>query len=117
GTTPPAGDPQDVPVDTTGPAEPPGAEATGAAAGDTAAPRDGVRRGAALMASGTAVSRLLGFLRLMVLGVAIGATGQAADAFSVANKLPNVLFMLLAGGVLNAVLVPQVVRAYKRHAG
>ncbi len=76
-----------------------------------------VRRGAAVMASGTAVSRLLGFLRAMALAAAIGATGQAADAFSVANKLPNVLFMLLAGGVLNAVLVPQVVRAYKRHAG
>ncbi len=81
------------------------------------APRGGVRRGAALMASGTAVSRLLGFLRAMVLAAAIGATGQAADAFSVANKLPNVLYMLLAGGVLNAVLVPQVVRAYKRDAG
>lgn len=80
-------------------------------------PGGGLRRGAALMASGTAVSRLLGFLRAMVLAAAIGATGQAADAFSVANKLPNVLYMLLAGGVLNAVLVPQVVRAYKRDAG
>ncbi|QCB95512.1 murein biosynthesis integral membrane protein MurJ [Cellulomonas shaoxiangyii] len=69
------------------------------------------------MASGTAVSRLLGFLRAMALAAAVGATGQAADAFSVANKLPNVLYMLLAGGVLNAILVPQVVRAYKRNAG
>lgn len=78
---------------------------------------DGVRRGAALMASGTAASRVLGLLRGMVLASAIGATGQAADAFAVANKLPNVLYMLLAGGVLNAILVPQVVRAYKRKAG
>ncbi|WP_315093033.1 murein biosynthesis integral membrane protein MurJ [uncultured Cellulomonas sp.] len=78
---------------------------------------DGMRRGAALMASGTAVSRVLGLLRGMVLATAIGATGQAADAFAVANKLPNVLYMLLAGGVLNAILVPQVVRAYKRKAG
>lgn len=77
----------------------------------------GMRRGAALMASGTAVSRVLGLLRGMVLVSAIGATGQAADAFAVANKLPNVLYMLLAGGMLNAVLVPQVVRAYKRRAG
>jgi murein biosynthesis integral membrane protein MurJ len=76
-----------------------------------------VRRGAALMASGTAASRVLGLLRQMVLASAIGATGQAADAFSVANKLPNVLYMLLAGGVLNAVLVPQVVRAYRRRVG
>jgi putative peptidoglycan lipid II flippase len=78
---------------------------------------DGIRRGAALMASGTAASRVLGLLRGMVLASAIGATGQAADAFAVANKLPNVLYMLLAGGVLNAILVPQVVRAYKRKAG
>ena len=78
---------------------------------------DGTRRGAALMASGTAASRVLGLLRAMVMASAIGATGQAADAFSVANKLPNVLYMLLIGGVLNAILVPQVVRAYKRHSG
>lgn len=78
---------------------------------------DGMRRGAALMASGTAVSRVLGLLRAMVMASAIGATGQAADAFAVANNLPNVLYMLLAGGVLNAILVPQVVRAYKRKAG
>lgn len=77
----------------------------------------GLRRGAALMASGTAVSRVLGLVRGMVLVAAVGATGQAADALAVANKLPNVLYMLLAGGVLNAVLVPQVVRAYKRNAG
>ncbi|MBO3089125.1 murein biosynthesis integral membrane protein MurJ [Cellulomonas dongxiuzhuiae] len=113
-TSVPPGDPQDVPGGPGDPVEPLGGES---GADDRTGPRGGVRRGAALMASGTAVSRLLGFLRLMVLGVAIGATGQAADAFSVANKLPNVLFMLLAGGVLNAVLVPQVVRAYKRHAG
>ncbi|GIG20700.1 hypothetical protein Cch01nite_14240 [Cellulomonas chitinilytica] len=77
----------------------------------------GMRRGAALMASGTAVSRVLGLLRAQVLILAIAATGEAADAFSVANKLPNILYMLLAGGVLNAVLVPQVVRAYRRDAG
>ncbi len=77
----------------------------------------GLRRGAAAMASGTAASRVLGLLRGMVMVSAIGATGQAADAFAVANKLPNILYMLLAGGVLNAVLVPQVVRAYKRKAG
>lgn len=106
------GDPQDVPGDPGNPVEPLG-DADGTAGRDSG----GVRRGAALMASGTAVSRLLGFLRAVVIIAAIDGTGQAADAFSVANKLPNVLYMLLAGGVLNAVLVPQVVRAYKRNAG
>ncbi len=77
----------------------------------------GMRRGAALMASGTAASRVLGLLRVMVLAAAIGGTGQAVDAFTVANNLPNILYLLLIGGVLNAILVPQVVRAYKRNAG
>ena len=79
---------------------------------------DGMRRrGAALMASGTAVSRVLGILRGMVMVSAIGATGLAADAFALANKLPNIAVMLLATGVLNAVLVPQVVRAYSARPG
>jgi len=121
GTTPPPGDPQDVPGDPANPVEPVGADGRGAPSGEdgraTGAPRGGVRRGAALMASGTAASRLLGLLRTIVLVAAIGATGQAADAFSVANKMPTVLYMLLAGGVLNAVLVPQVVRAYRGSSG
>ncbi|WP_263731858.1 murein biosynthesis integral membrane protein MurJ [Cellulomonas sp. SG140] len=76
-----------------------------------------IGRASALMGSGTAASRVLGLLRSIALAAAIGATGQAADAFAVANKLPNILYQLLAGGALNAVLVPQVVRAYKRRAG
>jgi hypothetical protein len=66
-----------------------------------------------LMAAGTAASRLLGFVRNIVLVAAIGASGDVANAFDVANKLPNILFTILAGGVLNAVLVPQIVRAYQ----
>ncbi|MCC2313524.1 murein biosynthesis integral membrane protein MurJ [Cellulomonas xiejunii] len=119
GTTPPPGDPQDVPGDPANPVEPAGADGRGAGTdGRTPdASRGGVRRGAAIMASGTAASRLLGLLRSIVLIAAIGATGEAADAFSVANKMPTVLYMLLAGGVLNAVLVPQVVRAYRGSSG
>jgi len=33
------------------------------------------------------------------------------DAWDVANTLPNIVYLLLAGGVLNAVLVPQITRA------
>lgn len=65
------------------------------------------------MFSGTLVSRILGQVRLIVLLAALGVTGQA-DAFQVANTLPNTIYMLLAGGVLNAILVPQIVRALKR---
>ncbi len=70
-----------------------------------------------LMASGTAVSRILGFVKASLLVYAISVTGGAADAFAIGNTLPNILYLLIAGGVLNAVLVPQVVRAYQRTDG
>ncbi|PJI91084.1 murein biosynthesis integral membrane protein MurJ [Luteimicrobium subarcticum] len=70
-----------------------------------------------LMASGTAVSRVLGFVRNIALIAAIGATSSVANAFDIANKLPNMLFAILAGGMLNAVLVPQIVRAYQSRHG
>jgi len=68
------------------------------------------------MFSGTLVSRILGQVRLIVLVAALGTTAQA-DAFMVANTLPNTIYNLIAGGVLNAILVPQVVRAMKRPDG
>src|SRR5690349_11388003 len=37
----------------------------------------------------------------------------AGDAFSLANTLPNVLYMLAAGGILNAVLIPSLTRAMR----
>lgn len=71
---------------------------------------------AAVMASGTLVSRILGLVRAAMLAAAIATVGGAADAFSVANKLPTIIYMLIAGGVLNAVLVPQIVRAMQNKA-
>ena len=70
----------------------------------------GVMRSSAVMAAGTAVSRVLGFVRAAMLAGAIGVAASG-DAFSVANTVPNNLYILLAGGVLNAVLVPQITRA------
>lgn len=75
-------------------------------------------RSSAVMTAGTLTSRILGFVKTMLLATAIGVTvGGTADAFDVANKVPNNLYMLLAGGVLNAVLVPQIIRAAKRPDG
>ncbi|HEY6793749.1 MAG TPA: murein biosynthesis integral membrane protein MurJ [Kineosporiaceae bacterium] len=70
----------------------------------------------ALMATGTLTSRVLGVVRVAVLAWAIGV-GFDADPFAVANTLPNNLFILIGGGVLNAVLVPQIVRAAKHSDG
>jgi len=86
--------------------------------------RAGARRGqrsgtvlgaSAAMASGTVVSRLTGFVRNAMLVAAIG-TELHADVFNIANTVPNMLYILLAGGVFNAVLVPQLVRAMKYDA-
>jgi putative peptidoglycan lipid II flippase len=71
-----------------------------------------VARSSAWMALGTIVSRVTGFLRAGLLAVVIG-TELNGDLFDVANTIPNTLYILLAGGVFNVVLVPQLVRAMK----
>jgi len=76
-----------------------------------------LRRNTAIMAAGTATSRALGLVRTALLAWAIGVNAGPASAFDVANKLPGILLTLLASGVLNAVLVPQVVRAMARTNG
>src|SRR6476660_7307437 len=64
------------------------------------------------MAAGTIFSRLRGFVRGILLAAALGV-GLHADVFNIANTVPNMLYILLAGGVVNAVLVPPLVRAMK----
>ena len=78
-------------------------------------PRRSILRASALMASGTMVSRILGFVRNAMLIAAVGATaGGVGAAFQTANTLPNTVFNLLASGIFDAVLVPQIVGAIKR---
>jgi putative peptidoglycan lipid II flippase len=73
----------------------------------------GLARATAVMAAGTLVSRILGLASKALLAALLGtaAVNLAANAFDVANKLPNLIYALVAGGALNAVLVPQIVRA------
>lgn len=66
----------------------------------------------ALMAAGTVVSRISGFARAFLLAAALGNLLHA-DLFTIGNTIPNMLYILLAGGVFNAVLVPQLVRSMK----
>ena len=76
-----------------------------------------VAKSSLLMAGGTITSRVLGFARTVVLALTIGVTTDAADAFGVANQLPNNLYAIIAGGVLSAVLVPQIVKARSHKDG
>lgn len=70
-------------------------------------------RGGASLAAGSIVSRLTGFVRSAVIVAALG-TGLFADGYNVANTVPNILYILLVGGALNSVLVPELVRAARR---
>jgi putative peptidoglycan lipid II flippase len=67
-------------------------------------------RSTAGMAAGTIASRVLGVVRASMQLAVVGAF-LTGDAWDVANTLPNIVYLLLAGGVLNAVLVPQITRA------
>lgn len=67
------------------------------------------------MASGSLVSRLLGFARNYLFGmIFVGLTSAVANTFSAANVLPNTIWILVGGGTLNAILVPAIVRAAKQ---
>ncbi|MDO5060935.1 MAG: lipid II flippase MurJ [Actinomycetaceae bacterium] len=78
--------------------------------------KSSVLKSSAVMALGTLVSRVLGFVRWSLLIAAIGGLA-ANDAFQIANNLPNTVYNLLAAGVLDAILVPQIVRAFKSSSG
>jgi putative peptidoglycan lipid II flippase len=68
------------------------------------------------MAAGTVLSRALGFARSAVVVAALGSS-LTATTFTMANTVPNIIYILVAGGVLNAVFVPQLVRAMKNTDG
>ena len=72
-----------------------------------------VGRNSAIMATGTAASRVTGQIRTILLAAAIGTTGIAADAYQTGAMIPQVMFTLISGGIFNAVLVPQIVRTLK----
>ncbi|GGX13421.1 hypothetical protein GCM10010297_38670 [Streptomyces malachitofuscus] len=73
-------------------------------------------RSSAVMAAGSVVSRATGFARSAVVAAAIGTIGPTADGYAVGNALPTIVYMLLLGGALNAVFVPELVKAAKEHA-
>lgn len=58
-----------------------------------------------VVATGTALSRVTGVLRLAAFGFVLGQT-SLADAYTIGNETPNIVYELLIGGVLSATLVP-----------
>ncbi len=51
------------------------------------------------------LGKLTGFIRIILVSNVYG-TGREADAFTAANQLPEVFFVLIAGGALAAAFIP-----------
>jgi putative peptidoglycan lipid II flippase len=66
-------------------------------------------RNIATVGGWTVASRVLGFIRDVLIAQAIG-TGAAADAFFVSQRFPNLFRSLFAEGAFNASFVPQFAR-------
>lgn len=57
------------------------------------------------MSTATTLSRATGFLRMGATAYALGATGLMS-AYSIANNIPNMIFELVAGGILSSLFIP-----------
>ena len=66
-----------------------------------------------VMATGTVVSRVTGIARDIALAAALGFY-LVSDAYSLGNSLPTIIYILVVGGALNAVFIPQLVRRMEK---
>lgn len=64
-----------------------------------------VGRAASVIGAITVASRLAGFGRMMVFTGAVGL-GTLGTAYQTANSIPNIIFELVAGGALAALVIP-----------
>ncbi|KUL26978.1 murein biosynthesis integral membrane protein MurJ [Streptomyces regalis] len=104
GPTPPAAAEATTPSPSPAPAPAPAAKKGGRAGG--------LLKSSAVMAAGTMVSRLTGFVRSAMIVSALGL-GLLGESFQVAYQLPTMIYILTVGGGLNSVFVPQLVRSMK----
>jgi len=70
-------------------------------------------RSGAIIGAGVVASRLTGLLRTLAVTAVLG-TSAFADSYNFANNVPNILYELVAGGVLSAALLPVVVDLVRR---
>jgi putative peptidoglycan lipid II flippase len=75
--------------------------------------RRGLARAAFAIAAVTVAARVVGFLRIVVFTHIVGAT-PLGDTYQTANTLPNIVFEIVAGGALAAVVVPVIAGAVDR---
>jgi putative peptidoglycan lipid II flippase len=68
-------------------------------------------KNAAVMATGTAISRITGFLRYAALAYVLGLTLQFGktnlpSTYNLANSMPNMVFDLVMGGIIASLFIP-----------
>ncbi|MGH9265907.1 MAG: murein biosynthesis integral membrane protein MurJ [Acidimicrobiales bacterium] len=91
-----------------------GPNSTGSPVSDEGLPPN-LGRSAAVMAVGTTLSRVTGLGRLVAMAYALGVTeSRLADAYNIANTMPNVIYELILGGVLTSVFIPVLVEELRR---
>lgn len=71
----------------------------------------GLVRAAALIASITVLARLVGFARTTTFGHTVGG-GCVGAVYQTANTVPNIVFDIVAGGILSALVVPMLAPAF-----
>jgi putative peptidoglycan lipid II flippase len=76
---------------------------------DSVGPSSGTGRTSLVASAGTLGATVIGFGRNLALAAAIG-TGLVADSYNIANQVPNQVFLLLGGGAIFFVFVPQIMR-------
>jgi putative peptidoglycan lipid II flippase len=76
---------------------------------------EGIARGAAVVASLTILSRILGLVRTLVFSQTVGAS-CLGTAYVTANQVPNLLYELILGGALTSAMVPVLARSAERAA-
>ncbi|WP_127499189.1 murein biosynthesis integral membrane protein MurJ [Actinoplanes solisilvae] len=79
--------------------------------GDPSADGGSTAGNSAIMALGSLVSRIIGFVRNALIGITLGA--GIGDAYTSAQFLPGQIYELLLGGILSSVLIPLLVRRRK----
>jgi putative peptidoglycan lipid II flippase len=66
-----------------------------------------VARAGLIVSGAFLVARILGYVRLVVIGNAFGVSGEL-DAFIAAFRIPDLIFQLVAAGALSSALIPIV---------
>jgi putative peptidoglycan lipid II flippase len=80
--------------------------------GGAAAPS--LARSTATMSISTAISRVTGFLRIAAQAFALGY-GFLAASYVVANNIPNMVYELVAGGILSSLFIPVFMERAAKH--